>query len=202
MERDLPFDPATLNFYADEAPVYVASGPSGRSAHLEAFLARLQAGASILELGCGGGRDSKAMIAGGFLVDPTDGVAAMATKASQRLGRPVRVMRFDEIDAVGVYDAVWAHASLLHIPRTALPATLVAIWRALKPGGWHFANFKSGGKEGRDAFGRYFNYFALNEVESAYAEAGLWEIHDAHDYEGGGYEGGRGPWVAITVRKI
>jgi uroporphyrinogen decarboxylase len=36
----------------------------------------------------------------------------MAAKAEARIGRPVRVLRFEEIDAVAAYDAVWAHASL------------------------------------------------------------------------------------------
>ncbi len=201
MAGDLPFDPVTLDFYSAQAPTYVASGHDGRSAHLDAFLARLRPGASILELGCGGGRDSEAMIAGGFRVDPTDGVPEIAAKAKQRLGRPVRVMRFDQLDAIEAYDAVWANASLLHVPRAMLPGVLESIWRALKPDGWHFANFKAGGREGRDRFGRYFNYLALDQMKAAYAEGSNWRIHDAHDYDGGGYEGGRGPWVAITVQK-
>jgi SAM-dependent methyltransferase len=198
---DLPFDPTTLDFYTDEAPVYVASGHGGRSAHLDAFLARLRPGASILELGCGGGRDSEAMIARGFRVDPTDGVAAMAAKAAERLGSPVRVARFDQIDAVEAYDAVWAHASLLHVPRATLPRVLASVWRVLKPGGWHFANFKSGGEEGRDQLGRYYNYLDLDQMRSAYTLSGSWLVHDVRDYEGGGYMGSRGPWVSITVQK-
>lgn len=201
MAGEFPFDPATLEFYAKEAPTYVASGAGGRSAHLDAFLARLDHGASILELGCGGGRDSEAMIAAGFDVDPTDGVPEIAAKAEHRLQRPVRAMRFDQIDATEGYDAVWANASLLHVPRLALPTVLAAIARALKPGGWHFANFKAGGAEGRDRFGRYFSYLDLDELKSVYTESASWRIRDIHAYEGGGYEGGRGPWVAITVQK-
>jgi SAM-dependent methyltransferase len=198
---DLPFDPATLDFYAAEAPVYVASGFDGRSRHLDDFLVRLTPGASILELGCGGGRDSEAMIAAGFRVDPTDGVPAIAVQAEERLKRPVRVMRFDQIDAIEHYDAVWAHASLLHIPREALPGVLAAIWRALKPGVWHFANFKGGGTEGRDSMGRYFSYLSRDQMLAAYAGAGAWHVAAAWDYQGGGYDCRQGPWVAITVQK-
>lgn len=56
------FDPVTLAFYADEAPVYAASSPGGTSRHLAGFLAQLPPGARILELGCGGGRDAAAML--------------------------------------------------------------------------------------------------------------------------------------------
>jgi hypothetical protein len=46
------------------------------------------------------------MIARGFAVDPSDGTPGMARLASARLGRVVPVMRFDELEAVDVYDAV------------------------------------------------------------------------------------------------
>ncbi len=193
------YDEATLRFYADEAPVYSSSGPGGVSRHLTGFLELLQPGAKILELGCGGGRDAEWMLAQGFDVEPTDGVAEMAAKAEARIGRPVCVVRFDEINAVQRYDAVWANASLLHVPRSGLPAILASILRALKPCGLHFASYKSGGAEGRDRFGRYFNYPSLDDLVEAYRRSGDWRIISTIEYEGGGYDGATGPWVAITA---
>lgn len=194
-------DQATLGFYADEAPVYVASGPGSASRHLDAFLQLLAPGARILELGCGGGRDSEEMLARGFQLDATDGVPEIARKAEERIGRPVRVMRFDELEAVDEYDGVWAHASLLHVPRPALPGILSLVFRALKPGGAHFANFKGGGCEGRDALGRYFNYLTADEVSAAYRRSAEWELQSLTEYLDGGYDGAQGPWVGITARK-
>lgn len=194
-------DPETLAFYAAEAPVYAASGPGGASRYLAAFLDRLAPGARILELGCGGGRDAEAMLARGFDVDPTDGVAEMAAKAAARIGRRVRVLRFEELAAVDAYDAVWAHASLLHAPRPALPALLAAIHRALRPGGLHFASYKSGGAEGRDRFGRYFNYPSRDELAEAYARSAAWDVLATEEGPGGGYDGRQGPWIAMTLRK-
>ena len=63
------------------------------------------------------------------------------------MGRRVRVMRFDELDALEVYDAIWASASLLHIPRSSLPEILALVFEALKPGGLHFASYKGGGAQ-------------------------------------------------------
>lgn len=195
------YDARTLAFYAAEAPVYTASGKFGVSRHLDGFLDRLPAGADILELGCGGGRDAAHMVARGFAVDPTDGVAEIAAKAEAQIGRPVRVMRFGELDAVGRYDAVWASASLLHVPRRDLPDVIARIHRVLRPGGLHFASFKGGGAEGRDRFGRYFNYLARAEVESIYREAAVWDLLDITEGVGGGYDGAQGPWVQITVHR-
>ena len=194
-------DATTLRFYADEAPVYAASGPGSVSRWLRDFLALLPPGARILELGCGGGRDAEAMIAAGFDVDPTDGTPEIARKAEERLRSPVRVLRFDELDASSAYDAVWASASLLHVPRDALPHVLGLVSKALKPGGIHFASYKGGGKEGRDRFGRYFNYLSLQDVEDAYGQSASWEVLSVTEYVGGGYDGKEGPWVAITVRR-
>ncbi len=194
-------DDATLRFYAVEAPVYVARSPDGASRHLHDFLDRLTPGARVLELGCGSGRDSQAMLARGFDADATDGTPEIAAQASARLGRPVRVLRFDELDAAEAYDAVWAHACLLHVPRAALPAVLGRVLRALRPGGLHFADFKGGGAEGRDGLGRYYNYLTAAEVEAAYRASGDWEVLSVEDYVGGGYDGRQGPWVAITARR-
>lgn len=194
-------DARTLAFYAAEAPVYTASGKLGVSRHLDGFLDQLPAGAEILELGCGGGRDAAHMIARGFAVDPTDGTAEIALQAEARLRRPVRVMRFGELAAVDRYDAIWASASLLHVPRGDLPGVLARIHCALKPGGLHFASYKGGGREGRDRFGRYFNYFAREELESVYRDAAPWDRLDLTEGLGGGYDGVPGPWVQITVRR-
>lgn len=195
------FDPKTLSFYAKEAPVYVASGPGGRSRHLDGFLERLPSNAHILELGCGGGTDSAHMLSRGFEVEPTDGVPEIARQAAERLQRTVKVMRFEELDACARYDAVWASACLLHVPRPSLPPILSLIWRALKPGGWHFASYKGGGVEGRDRFNRYFNYMTLDDLKHAYTRDLTWSSIELNGYEGGGYDGRKGPWVSVTARK-
>jgi SAM-dependent methyltransferase len=195
------FDPATLAFYANEAPVYVASGPDGVARHLPAFLDRLQPRARILELGCGGGRDAQYMLERGFDVDATDGTAEIAAQAEKRLGRVVKVMRFDMLDSAAEYDAIVASASLLHVPRDGLPDVVRRIWTALKAGGWHIASYKGGGSEGRDRFDRYFNYLDAAELRAVYAEAGAWNQINISSGMGGGYDGVQGPWHIITVRK-
>ncbi|MGE5722930.1 MAG: class I SAM-dependent methyltransferase [Sphingomonadales bacterium] len=195
------FDRETMQFYAREASVYAASGPGGENPRLAPFLARLPPSGRILELGCGGGRDSAAMLAGGFEVDPTDGVPEIASEAGRRLDRPVRVMRFDELDAVEAYDGIWAQAALLHVPRPGLPLILRKIWTALKPGGCHYASFKSGGTEGRDRLGRYNNLPTGAELIDLYRSSAEWTILATEEAVGGGYDGLPTPWVAITVRK-
>lgn len=201
MQNDDARDRQTLAFYGTEAPVYTASGPGGVSRFLVAFMDRLAHGARVLELGCGGGRDSEAMLLNGFDVVPTDGVPEIARQAEERIGRPVRVLTFDQIDYVDEFDAVWANASLLHVPRGSLPEVLSLVHRALKPGGLHFANFKAGGSEGRDEHGRYFNYLSLDQMLNIYQAAAGWQVIESSEYLGGGYRHGKIPWVSIVVQR-
>jgi SAM-dependent methyltransferase len=195
------FDADTLAFYAHEAPVYVARRPDTISSHLTAFLQRLPVGGSILELGCGGGHDAAHMIAAGFDVDPTDGVPEMAVQAGARLDRPVRVMRFEDLDAFERYDAVVANASLLHVPRAALTGILLRVWRALRPGGWHLASYKTGGSEGFDELGRYYNRPSAEQAEAFYREAGDWCFYDVEESFDRGYVGKPSAWLKIVVQK-
>ena len=149
-------DPETLKFYADNAAAYVqhAERPTPQ---LAGFLARLPAGGAVLELGTGNGRDAAAMLAAGFAVTPSDASPELASEAERRLGVPVRIMAFHELDDVGVYDGVWACACLLHAPRDELISDLARIFRALRAGGQLTASFKAGSSAGRDRFGRYYN---------------------------------------------
>lgn len=201
-EPEPPADDAqTLRFYAERAEGYTASGAEHVNRRLAGFLARLAPGARILDLGCGGGRDAAAMLAAGFDVAACDGSPEMAARAAQVLGHPVRVLAFDALEEVEAYDAIWASASLLHVPRLALPGVLARVFRALRPGGVHFASYKAGGTEGRDAFGRYFNYLSADQLRAFYAATAPWEILSVEEFIGGGYQGTQGPWVAVVVRK-
>jgi SAM-dependent methyltransferase len=192
------FDAETLTFYAREAEAYSARSLLAKNKRLDLFLAALPAGAKILELGCGGGRDSQMMLARGFDVTPTDGSPEMARQAEKLLGRPVAVLPFDQLDASGIYDAVWANACLLHIPRPDLSAVLAHIHRALKAGGIFYASFKAGKAEGRDRFQRYYNYPSRDWLLSQYAPLG-WTSLKIDERSGGGYDGERTDWLHVTA---
>ena len=194
-------DPATLAFYEKEAPVYAASGDQSASRHLPAFLVALPPGGRVLELGCGGGRDSAAIIAAGFDLDATDGCAALAAKAEARIGRPVRVMRFAELDAIDRYDGVFANACLLHVPRAGLADILARVHRALRPDGIFVASYKGGGEEGRDRFGRYFNFPHADWLERTYRTAANWADLAIASGPGGGYDGVEREWHVVTAIK-
>jgi SAM-dependent methyltransferase len=199
MER--AHDERTLAFYEREAAGYARQARGGAHPGLAEFLQRLAPGARILELGCGAGVDAEAMLAAGFDVEPTDGSPALAAEAGRRLGRPVRVMLFEDLEEVEAYDAVWASASLLHVPQERLSGVLARVWRALRPGGLFYASFKAGQGGGRDRLGRYFNFPAQTSLEQAYRQAGRWSDLRLRAARGGGYDGVERTWLDCLAAK-
>ena len=190
----------TASFYTDNAAIYAARERRLPRQRLDAFLAALPARATILELGCGSGQDAAYMLSRGFDVTPTDGSAELAREAEKRLGRPVRVMRFEALDATEIFDGIWAEASLLHVPRSALPDIFDRILRAVKTGGIFHASFKAGEADGHDKFGRYYNYPPAEWLE-AMLSAGGWKNITMTEADGGGFDGEPTKWLYVAAHK-
>ncbi len=193
-------DEATLAFYDREASEYVKHFVMGSARWLDPFLDRLKPGSHVIELGCGGGRDAQHMLERGFSVDMTDGSASMAAEARKRTGQDVRVLRFEDLDAADAYDAVWAHASLHHQPLAGLGDVLQRVFRATRPGGLFFANYKLGQGDDRDSFGRLYSFAPREQLLDLYRQAG-WELDTIEDYRDGGLDKVMRDWIAITARK-
>jgi len=194
-------DEATLQFYRSNAEAYAGRTFTSRQARLMAFLARLSPGASILELGCGAGGDTAEMLARGFDVRPTDGSPEMAGVASKHLGRMVETLLFHDLDEVETYDAVWANACLLHVPRTELADVLARIWRALKAEGAFYASYKEGDGDGRDTLNRYYNYPSSDWLRATYAEAGKWDSLEIETGEVIGFDNQWATMLFVVARK-
>jgi SAM-dependent methyltransferase len=190
-------DEDTLRFYSNNAQAY-AEREKTKHTRLTRFLALLPSGAAILELGCGAGADSAEMLAKGFDVRPTDGSSEMADVASRRLGRP---LLFHDLHAVEAYDAVWANACLLHIPRSELAGILALVWRALKPAGYFYASYKAGDADGRDTLNRYYNYPTLDWLRMTYAEAGSWSSLVIETGEVRGFDDKQASMLFVVARK-
>lgn len=190
----------TLQFYGRNAQAY-AEREVTKHTRLTRFLALLDHGATVLELGCGNGADSAEMLARGFDAHPTDGSPEMASEASRRLGRPVETLLFRDLKKVAVYDGVWANACLLHVPRSELAQVLALIRRALKPGGHFYASFKTGAAEGRDSLNRYYNYPTPDWLRDTYAEAGSWSSLSIETGEVRGFDSKLAEMLFVVARK-
>jgi SAM-dependent methyltransferase len=98
----------------------------------------------VLDAGCGAGRDAAAFRALGYQVTATEAAPSLAALASRHIGLPVEVKTFDQFDWREAFDGVWACASLLHVPRTELPAAVARLRTALVPNGVLWMSFRHG----------------------------------------------------------
>lgn len=119
------------------------------------FLNELEQGATILDFGCGSGRDTKYFMERGYQVTAIDGSVELCKRASEYTGITVKHMLFQELDETEVYDGVWACSSILHLPYDELKVVMKKIATALKENGILYTSFKYGETSG-ERHGRYF----------------------------------------------
>ncbi len=147
----------------------------------EKFINLLPKGGHILDLGCGSGRDSRIFLDRGFRVTATDASPEMAAITGKFLGRDVIVQKAQELCDKEKYDAIWACASLLHIPKSEIPDTFKAITAALKPRGIWYMSFKQGNNERWDDRGRFFNDYSMQTLTGLLDKIDRIEIIDIYE---------------------
>lgn len=194
-------DPRTLAVYDGEAEDYARfNRPDGHYRRLERFIDSLPDGGTVLDLGCGTGDWAARMVARGLVVDAVDASAGMAEVARSQFGIEVRQAGFEDIEGEALYDGIWAHFSLLHAPRAALPGLLAALARSLRPGGLMLLAMKLGTGEARDGKDRLYVYYGEAELGRLLVAAGL-EVTDRETGEGTGFDGSPHRFVVLWARR-
>lgn len=110
----------------------------------EKFLCYIECPAKILDAGCGVGRDARYFSNLCYDVTAFDASLEMVNKACQELNKEVLHLFFHDLYFTNEFDAVWANASLLHVPFDELKEVLQKLHRSLKKDGIFFASFKYG----------------------------------------------------------
>lgn len=139
---------STLEYYRTNADEFVQGTKDVDVSELYAhFLELLPPGASILDAGCGSGRDTKFFIEQGFKVTAFDYSPEMVRLASSFTGQEVLQLSFEEVSLSDKFDGVWACASMLHIPKKDMLSTLSKLGTSLKAGGILYISYKYGKSE-------------------------------------------------------
>ena len=146
----------TLHYYQHNAQRFFNDTVNVDMSSLhEAFIQHLPDGARVLDAGCGSGRDALAFSLRGYQVEAFDASPELVTLARHLTGLPVQQTTFADVSETERYDGIWCCASLLHVPRAALPDVMRKLANALKPGGVWYVSFKYGEGE-REQEGRHF----------------------------------------------
>ncbi len=154
----------TSNYYNQHAQAFFENTYQVEMESLYApFLRYLPEQASILDLGCGSGRDILAFKKKGYQVEAIDYSAELVKKARELTNIEVRQQSFYDLAENNKYDGIWACASLLHCERDRLTEVLGLIFKALKLNGVCYMSFKYGNTD-REIEGRSFT--DLNEQQA------------------------------------
>ncbi len=155
----------TLKYYEKYADVYIKETLKLDIEEIRNnFIHQLPPKAHILDLGCGSGRDSHAFLHCGFRVTAVDPCRSVATITSKFLHQEVQIRKAQEITELEHYDAIWACASLLHVPKLTMHAVLTSLINALTAGGLLYISFKQGSEERWDERGRFFNDYSRKTI--------------------------------------
>ena len=155
---------------------------------------------TILDFGCGPGRDLKAFTGQGHVAVGLEGSARFAAMAREYSGCEVLEQDFLKLDLPAArFDGVFANASLFHVPGGELPRVLRELHASLKPGGVLFSSNPRGANEEGWNRGRYGAYHDLEAWRGYLAAAGFAELD--HYYRPPGLPCDRQPWLASVWRR-
>src|SRR5579859_3935090 len=172
------------------------------SQNIAALLDRIEAEPpfTILDFGCGPGRDLKTFCALGHVAIGLDGAARFAEMARTDSGCEVWRQDFFRLDLPERhFDGIFANATLFHVPSLALPRVLRQLHATLKSGGVLFSSNPRGQNQERWSNGRYGAYHDLEAWRARMSAAGFIELD--HYYRPPGLPREQQPWLASVWRK-
>jgi SAM-dependent methyltransferase len=172
------------------------------SQNIEALLRHIEGAppCSILDLGCGPGRDLARFRELGHSPVGLEGASRLAAMAREHSGCQVWEQDFLALDLPPArFDAIFANASLFHVPRAELPRVLGELHAALKPRGVLFSSNPRGDNHEGWSGGRYGAWHDLDAWRGFVTAAGFTELE--HYYRPPGLPRDQQPWLASVWRK-
>jgi len=173
------------------------------SQNIAALLRHLEGVApfTILDFGCGPGRDLAAFTSLGHTAIGLEGTAAFAGMARAQTGCEVWQQDFLKLHLPHArFDGIFANASLFHVPSQELPRVLRQLHATLKPRGVLFSsNPRGDNAEGWNG-GRYGAYHDLEAWTRYLSNAGF--THLEHYYRPAGLPRDQQPWLASVWRQV
>lgn len=195
-------DKETLSVYTAKADEYRSRFATEEPDQgMRDFLAALPEAARVVDLGCGPGQALVHLVAAGHHAEGIDPVPEFVDIAKDVSGAPVTLGTFEVLMGHGSYDGVFANFSLLHAPKAAMPDHLSRISTALKANGVFHIGLKTGEGERRDAIGRFYAYYDVEELRGLLLNADF-NVMSERTGADAGLDGTVAPWVVMLCRKI
>lgn len=155
---------------------------------------------TILDFGCGPGRDLAAFTRLGHTAIGLEGSERFAAMAREHSGCEVWRQDFLSLELPAQkFDGVFANASLFHVPGQELPRVLRDLHATLKPGGVLFSSNPRGSNDEGWNRGRYGAYHDIESWRGFVQAAGFTELE--HYYRPEGLPREQQPWLASVWRR-
>jgi len=155
---------------------------------------------TILDIGCGPGRDLKVFAELGHIAVGLDGAQRFAEMAREFSGCEVWQRDLLALDLPPArFDGIFANAVLFHVPSQELPRVLAELHGTLRPGGVLFSSNPRGNNEEGWNRGRYGAYHDLESWRRFLTQAGFDELE--HYYRPPGLPRSQQPWLATVWRR-
>ncbi|MBL4607894.1 MAG: methyltransferase domain-containing protein [Pseudomonadales bacterium] len=192
----------TLDDYAQRADLFwLRTKDHDVSQNYEAFLSAMpdKKGLDILDFGCGPGRDLHYFSQQGHHPVGLDGCKPFCEQAREYSGCEVIEQSFFSLNLeAGLFDGIFANASLFHVPGAELPRVLEEFKKALRPGGILFTSSPRGNSEGWSG-NRYGCFMELKEYQEYLSRAGFSVL--SHYYRPKDKPRAEQPWLAVVSKK-
>ena len=155
---------------------------------------------TILDIGCGPGRDLKVFAELGHIAVGLDGSQRFAEMAREFSGCEVWQQDLLALELPPArFDGIFANAVLFHVPSQELPRVLAELHGTLRPGGVLFSSNPRGNDEEGWSRGRYGAYHDLESWRRYLTGAGFEELE--HYYRPPGLPRSQQPWLATVWRR-
>jgi len=142
------------------------------------FLRHIPDNGTILDLGCGSGRDSLYFLEKGYIVTSVDASEEMVRLSSELTGQKSHCMNMQDIEFKNEFNGIWACASLLHVDKGSTEDLLSNLGKALKTDGCLYASYKYG--DGAQIKGdRFFNNYDESTFEEVVDNVVEFEIENS-----------------------
>ena len=156
---------------------------------------------TLLDFGCGPGRDLKVLADLGHVAIGVEGAARFVEMARAYSGCEVWQQDFLTLKLPAAhFDGIYANASLFHVPCQELPRVLHELRATLKAGGVLFSSNPRGNNEEGWNAGRYGTHLDLESWRKFMTAAGFREL--LHYFRPDGLPRDQQPWLASVWRKV
>jgi SAM-dependent methyltransferase len=164
-----------MNFYEENHLTYFNSTVRiDPTSFLEPFARCLTPGATILDVGCGSGRDLRWFAERGFSPTGFEKSPSLARLARQHAGCPVVEGDFRDYDFSQLsFSALVLVGSLVHLSQAEFPIIFKRICQALASKGHILITLKEGVGTSTTADGRIFTLWSAMDLEGVFTSQGF-----------------------------